>query len=187
MISFDEYLNEQAQVSGRSNVQDKLNVVINELLANSSRNRTIYTAGNGGSTTTAEHFSADLNLTLYKGGSSQRSVCLSSQSGIMTAIANDFSFGETLAKQIEVSARPNDVVFLFSASGRSSNIILAAEAALTAHCKVHAFIGFDGGLLKERQDLNIIYFSSRNGAYGIIENLHLTACHYVIDRIREKT
>ncbi len=77
----------------------------------------VFVCGNGGSASTAEHFTNDL----FSRGI--RAVCLNNNVSIMTMIANDFGYEYVFQKQLEVYADPNDLVIAFSVSGTSKNII----------------------------------------------------------------
>ena len=83
---------------------------------------TVFICGNGGSATTAEHFTNDL---FSKG---VRAVCLNSNTSILTMIANDFGYEYVFSKQLEVYAEPEDLLIVISCSGKSENIIRAKES-----------------------------------------------------------
>ncbi len=85
------------------------------------RGHHVFVCGNGGSATTAEHFTNDLFSKNVK------AICLNSNVSIMTMIANDFGYNHVFSKQLEVYAEPNDVVVIFSVSGTSPNITKIAE------------------------------------------------------------
>jgi D-sedoheptulose 7-phosphate isomerase len=75
----------------------------------------------------------------------------------------------------------NSLVVTFSASGNSENIIRLHKSASSVGIPSYAFLGFDGGKVQALQNINHVLFKSRNGLYGEVENLHLAACHYLID------
>ena len=143
----------------------------------------VYTFGNGGSAATAEHFAADLNLTQARVNRKISAFCLSSQISTSTALANDFSFNDSCAMQIQNHLIAGDVLILFTASGNSKNIISAVQAGLKLGASVHAFVGFEGGEVSKLAGINLIHVKSPVGQYGRIENIHSAMCHFIIDEV----
>lgn len=82
---------------------------------------TVYVCGNGGSSAVAEHFTNDL----FTCG--VRAACPSSNTSIVTMIANDFGYEYIFSKQLELFYGPNDLLILFSVSGTSKNILEALK------------------------------------------------------------
>jgi phosphoheptose isomerase len=105
---------------------------------------------------------------------------------LSSAFANDFDYASVLAKQLSSFANSNFILVAFSASGRSQNLLEAIKFSLEAKKEVHCLIGFDGGEIINIKNANVIYFPDSKQDYGIVENLHLTAAHYVVDRLVEK-
>lgn len=184
-MNWPDYVN-QLQTHG---ADDQLNVSINKLVNRISerirRSATIWCFGNGGSATTAEHFAADLILMGSRTGTECRALSLTSQIGSMTALANDFEYSEAIFRQLRAVIAPNDLVVGFSASGNSSNVINALEYCNKIKVESFCFLGFDGGTLLQSGITNNIHFSTAPKLYGLVENLHLIACHYIIDQLVE--
>jgi D-sedoheptulose 7-phosphate isomerase len=187
MKNFSDYI--LAQNSIADNIQNcqSLDVLIDSIwsLARDS-NSIVFTIGNGGSASTAEHFSADLAQMEKRTGRSIRSFCLNTQIALSSALANDFDYESVLVKQLSSFANCNFILVAFSASGRSKNILEAIRFSLNAKKQVHCFIGFNGGEIINIKNANVIYFPDPRQDYGIAENLHLSASHYVVDRLVEK-
>lgn len=138
----------------------------------------IYTFGNGGSASIAEHMACDW----MKGTNGMfQVVSLSSNGPLLSAIANDCGYDQTCAKQLEWQANPEDIVVLISSSGKSENIVKAAEMALFLGCELIGFTGFSGGPLKELADISV-HISSDD--YGIVEDYHSTVMHQVLRDLR---
>lgn len=144
---------------------------------------TIYTFGNGGSATTAEHFASDLALMNKRIKVKCSAISLNSQIGLFTAIANDVSYDEIFRYQIENVATSKDVFIGFSASGNSLNILNAIECANSFSRQTYCFLGFDGGKILQNKSVIPIYLKTPIGAYGLVENLHLILSHFVIDSL----
>ena len=110
---------------------------------------TVFVCGNGGSASTAEHFTNDL---FSKG---VRAICLNSNTSIMTMIANDYGYEYVFQKQLEVYADPGDLLVIFSVSRKSANIVKAS------------LVGVE----------TVIIFGTENETYQEAENRHLAWAH----------
>ena len=187
MQSFSEYILSQNSIADKIQSDISLDNLINSIwnLAKDS-NSIIFTIGNGGSASTAEHFSADLGQMEKRTGYSIRSFCLNTQIALSSAFANDYDYTSVLAKQLSSFVNSNFILIAFSASGRSKNILEAINFSLEAKKEVHCLIGFDGGEIINIKNANVIHFPDSKQDYGIVENLHLTATHYIVDRLVEK-
>ena len=119
-------------------------------------------------------------------GHAIRSFCLNSQIALSSAFANDYDYSSVLTRQLSSFKNSNFILVAFSASGSSRNILEAIKFSLEVKKEVHSFIGFDGGKIIDIKQVNVIYFPDERKDYGIIENLHLTASHYVVDKLVEK-
>lgn len=142
---------------------------------------TIFIFGNGGSATTASHFSTDLTKgTLGRAADLPvqpcRSLALTDNSGLLTAWANDTQFDQVFAAQLRTSARPGDLAFGISASGNSPNVLAAIETARAAGLVTVGLAGFGGGALQELVDHGIA-LTARD--YGVVEDVHLSLVHII--------
>ena len=187
MQSFSEYISSQNAIANKIQSDHTLNHLIDSIynLAKDS-NSIVFTIGNGGSASTAEHFSADLSQMEKRTGHAIRSFCLNSQIALSSAFANDYDYSSVLRRQLSSFKNSNFILVAFSASGSSTNILEAIKFSLEVKKEVHSFIGFDGGKIIDIKQVNVIYFPDERKDYGIIENLHLTASHYVVDKLVEK-
>ena len=141
-------------------------------------------AGNGGSAAEAQHLTAEL-VGRYDGDRRPFSaICLHGDSSAMTAIANDYGYDEVFARQVTAHARPGDIVVLLSGSGRSRNLLLAAEAARHAGATSWAMTGPGPNPLAEVCDDAL----ALPGPCGSVQEGHLMALHAVCagfeDRVR---
>lgn len=145
------------------------------LLETKNKKNTIFIIGNGGSASTAEHMCNDFikiaNL---------KAIALTNIS-IITAYGNDINYDSIFLEQLKKLMKPGDVVIGITGSGNSPNIIKALEYANIKGTAI-AFLGFDGGIIKNKIK-NIIHIKSDN--YGIIEDLHLSLGHYFAQELKE--
>ena len=187
MQSFSGYISSQNLIASNLRGADSLDKLIESISDSASNpNSIVFTIGNGGSASTAEHFSADLAQMGKRTGHAVRSFCLNSQIALSSAFANDHDYSTALSDQLASFKGSNYILVAFSASGNSKNILNAVNFSLTAGKEVHCFVGFTGGEVLNIEKVNVIYFPDSEKNYGIAENLHLTATHYVVDRLIEK-
>ena len=98
-------------------------------------------AGNGGSAAQAQHLTAELVGRYRDDRPPFSAICLSAETSSLTAIANDYPPEELFARQVEAHGRPGDILVLMSTSGRSPNIVAAAERGRRCGMQVWAFTG----------------------------------------------
>lgn len=98
-------------------------------------------AGNGGSAAQAQHLTAELVGRYRDDRPPYSALCLSAETSSLTAIANDYPATELFARQVEAHGRPGDVLVLMSTSGRSPNMVAAAERGRQAGLEVWAMTG----------------------------------------------
>ena len=91
--------------------------------------RTVYAFGNGGSAADAQHFVAELVGRYEQERRAWPAIALSTDTSILTAVANDYGYDRVFARQIEAHGRPGDVALAISTSGNSANVLRALEAA----------------------------------------------------------
>src|SRR5439155_10837756 len=112
--------------------------------------------GNGGSAADCQHIAAELTGRFTgRTRPALAAVALTTDTSALTAIANDFGFDEVFARQVEALARPGDVLLAISTSGRSANVIRAAQQARLRGLTVLALTSGDGGPLATLADLTI--------------------------------
>ena len=132
-------------------------------------------AGNGGSAAEAQHLTAEL-VGRYDGDRRPfAAIALHAETSSVTAIANDYGYESVFARQVRAHARPGDLVVLLSGSGRSRNLVLAAEAAREAGATSWAMTGPGPNPLADACDDALIL----PGRCGHVQEGHLLALHAV--------
>ena len=111
--------------------------------------------GNGGSAADAQHVAAELVGRLERERAPIAAVALTTDTSLMTAVANDYSFERVFVRQIEALGRRGDVALAISTSGGSKNVLAGAEAARRGGLKVVALTGRDGGELGRMADVHV--------------------------------
>lgn len=141
------------------------------------RGGTVFIFGNGGSASTAEHFVCDLTkASKHAGGRPLSLVAPTANSSLVTALANDSSYGEVFAEQLDGSISADDLVIAISASGNSPNVLRGVEVAQRQGAFTIGLTGFGGGRLEALVDLAVVVESQD---YGVVENAHLAIEHAV--------
>lgn len=157
---------------------------IGELLRVRSAGGLVLIAGNGGSASTASHMANDLMLGSRLADPPLRAVALADNLCSVTATGNDFDFDSIFSRQIASLGRPGDLLIVVTASGNSTNIVVAVEAARALGMRTVALTGFDGGVVGSRVDLQV-HVPTRQGAYGPVEDAHLAINHIVVSYLVE--
>lgn len=134
---------------------------MNELLEKINEARFVFICGNGGSASTAEHFTNDL---FSKG---IKAFCLSSNTSIMTMIANDYSYAGVYSQQLDVYASSQDLLITISCSGTSKNIKEAIWQAQVTKMSIYQFKTFDK--------------NDKVRDFGKLEDEHLQLVHRIKD------
>jgi D-sedoheptulose 7-phosphate isomerase len=140
----------------------------------------LYTFGNGGSAADAQHFTGELIGHYKRDRRPLPAVTLSTDTTTMTCIANDYSFDDVFARQVQALARPADVVAAFTTSGRSANVVTALAAARAAGATTVLFGGGDGGPALQHADIALIVPSSTTPR---IQEMHTFMLHAISEMI----
>ena len=176
-----EYIDKKNTLLRNINFKN-LDKIINLLKKGFKKNATLYTCGNGGSSSLSDHFTCDfIKQTNNKTNLKVKSISLTSNMALISAIANDINYNEIFSFQIKKFCKKNDILFLFSVSGSSPNLIEAIKAAKKIGVKVVSLTGFNGGKLSRLSDFNL-NFPIAN--YGIVEDCHITIMHYLSQYLR---
>lgn len=125
--------------------------------------------GNGGSASDAQHIAAEFVGRFKKERPSLPALALNTNSSTLTAIGNDYSYDVVFSRQIDGFAKEGDVVIGISTSGNSKNVYLALGLAKRKGCFTAAFLGKDGGCIKDICDLPL--------TVAVKDTPHIQACH----------
>lgn len=117
--------------------------------------------GNGGSASDSQHLAAELVGRFQKERRSIASIALTTDTSILTAVANDYGYDEIFARQIEGLCGPNDVVVGLSTSGNSPNVLRGISKAKELGIFTVGLAGKEGGDLKKAADLTFVVASPK--------------------------
>jgi phosphoheptose isomerase len=130
--------------------------------------------GNGGSAAEAQHLTAELVGRFEGERRPMSALCLSAETSSLTAILNDYGPDEVFARQVDAHGRPGDVLIALSTSGRSRNVLRAAESARVAGLDVWAFTGAVPNPLASVADFAVPVIARST---AVIQEVHLVAVH----------
>ena len=117
--------------------------------------------GNGGSASDAQHLAAELVGRYRKNRKPIASVALTTDTSIITAVSNDFSFNHIFSRQVEAIGNEGDILYAISTSGKSTNVINAIKVAKKLNIKTLGITGNDDSGFREICDITISVPASR--------------------------
>lgn len=138
------------------------------------RGGSVYTCGNGGSASQAEHFSAELIGRFYKDRRALPVFSLSENGAVLSSLANDYSFDEVFAHQIDGVGKEGDCLFVLSTSGNSENVVRACRKAKDKGLRVFALTGEGGGRVAPECDTAVVIPDKDTPK---IQEMHLVVVH----------
>ena len=187
MESFKKYINDELGVSVKAkqdfvakNMPEILRAA--ELMAQITLNngKVIY-FGNGGSAADAQHLAAEHVNKLRVKRQALAAIAITTDTSIITSIANDISFDEIFSRQLEAIANPLDLVVAFSTSGDSKNVIMGLKKAKELGVKTLALTGGTGGLIKKQGLADIILNVEGSDFSARIQETHIFLGHILIE------
>ncbi len=134
--------------------------------------------GNGGSAADAQHLAAELVVRYRANRKALASIALTTDTSILTACSNDFTFDDIFARQIEALARPGDLVIGISTSGRSANVIAGLKTAKQMGVATAGFAGHEGGTMDLYCDALLVVPSKITAR---IQEMHILLGHTLCD------
>ena len=112
--------------------------------------------GNGGSAADAQHLVAEFVARLTVDRPALRAIALTTDTSVLTAVGNDYSYDNIFERQVEALGQPGDVLLAISTSGNSRNCVKALKLAHTLGLRTIAFTGNHGGIMKDLAEINVI-------------------------------
>jgi len=154
-----------------------------EVIVNTLNNGgTVFWCGNGGSSSDCQHLAAELIGRYDKNRKPIRSISLTSDTAVLTCIANDFGYDEIFARQLEGLGKPGDTLVAISTSGKSQNVINAIKQAKYMKINAIGLLGKSGGETLPLCD-DVIVVPSQTTAR--VQEMHIFFGHILCDLIEE--
>jgi D-sedoheptulose 7-phosphate isomerase len=139
--------------------------------------------GNGGSAADAQHFAAEMVGRFERERPELPAIALTTDTSILTAVANDYDFAQVFAKQVRALGRAGDVLLAISTSGNSANICAAIAAAHGREMRVVALTGKGGGKVNELLSQDDVHVCVPHSTTTRIQEVHLLAIHCLCDAV----
>ncbi|MCU7836416.1 MAG: phosphoheptose isomerase [gamma proteobacterium symbiont of Taylorina sp.] len=143
----------------------------------------IMACGNGGSAADSQHFTSELINRFEAERPALPAIALTTDSSILTSIANDYQYNEVFSRQIHALGRETDVLLAISTSGQSPSIVQAIEAAHERELIVIALTGKDGGIVAQSLSEDDIELRVPAERTARIQETHITIIHALCDLI----
>jgi len=141
---------------------------------------TIYLCGNGGSAADAQHIAGEFVGRFCRERKALAAIAFSTDTSVITSIANDYAYDRIFARQAEALVRQDDILWAFSTSGTSANVIAAVEVAKERGARVIAFTGTAGSKLEQMAD---ICFCADAESTARSQEIHQLAYHIICDLV----
>jgi D-sedoheptulose 7-phosphate isomerase len=143
----------------------------------------VMACGNGGSAADAQHFAAEFVGRFERERPELGAIALSTDSSILTAIANDYHFDQIFSKQVRALGQPGDVLLAISTSGNSRNVLAAIEAAHERDLIVVALTGKGGGKIAQVLRETDVHVCVPHERTARIQEVHLLVLHCLCDGV----
>jgi D-sedoheptulose 7-phosphate isomerase len=149
-----------------------------------ARGGTLFFCGNGGSAADAQHVATEYVVRYKRERRAIAAVALTTDTSLLTAAGNDYSFDMIFARQVEALGRAGDLLVLHTTSGNSANLLKAAEAAKRKGVATLALSAKGGGKIKDVVDLCIVVPTDRTDrAQEIQMNIQHAICEAIDEEV----
>ena len=165
-------------------LSDKIEESINEIIKCFKRGNKIIIFGNGGSAADAQHIVAEFIGRFQKERKSLPAISLTTDSSIITSLANDYSYDIVFSRQCESLVSKGDIVIGISTSGKSKNVENGIKTAKKKGAITIGLLGGDGGTIKNSVDISIVVPSSNTAR---IQEVHRVIYHIICDVVENES
>jgi D-sedoheptulose 7-phosphate isomerase len=143
----------------------------------------VMACGNGGSAADAQHFSAELIGRFERERQELAAIALTTDTSILTAVGNDYSYDEIFSKQVRGLGKKGDILIGISTSGNSKNVVRAIEVGKKMGIKIIALTGNGGGKITSLLDGDDIHLCAPSTRTARIQETHLVLLHAICDGV----
>ncbi|MDD5478915.1 phosphoheptose isomerase [Rhodoferax sp.] len=156
---------------------------VQALLACVTSGGKVLSCGNGGSAADAQHFSAEFVGRFERERPELAAIALTTDSSILTAIANDYDFNVIFSRQVRALGQPGDVLLAISTSGNSANVLAAIEAAHERDMVVIGLTGRGGGKMSKALRDTDVHICVPHDRTARVQEVHLLTLHCLCDAV----
>ena len=153
------------------------------ILAASRDGRKLLLFGNGGSAADAQHMAADLVGRFQRERRPVAAVALTTDTSVVTAVANDYTFDRVFVRQIDALGNRGDIAFGITTSGRSANVVAGLRAASARGLRTIAMTGRDGGTVGGEVDIHI---NVPDPSTARVQEAHRTLIHAICELVERE-
>jgi D-sedoheptulose 7-phosphate isomerase len=178
----EEHIRQLEILSKDVKLQSTINLVVSNLTETLAKNLPLLVFGNGGSAADAMHITGELVGKFYKDRKSLNVTCLNTNSIVISAWSNDFSYDSVFARQVQAHAVSGGMCWGISTSGNSKSVLLGLEEAKKMGMKTIGMTGDTGGLISKYSDFLIDVPASQTPR---IQELHLPIYHYICEKVEK--
>jgi len=178
----EEHIRQLEILSKDVKLQSTINLVVSNLTDTLAKNLPLLVFGNGGSAADAMHITGELVGKFYKDRKSLNVTCLNTNSIVISAWSNDFSYDSVFARQVQAHAVSGGMCWGISTSGNSKSVLLGLEEAKKMGMKTIGMTGDTGGLISKYSDFLIDVPASQTPR---IQELHLPIYHYICEEVEK--
>lgn len=165
-------------------LSEKIEESINEIIKCFKRGNKIIIFGNGGSAADAQHIVAEFIGRFQKERKSLPAISLTTDSSIITSLANDYSYDIVFSRQCESLVSKGDIVIGISTSGKSKNVEEGIKTAKKRGAVTIGLLGGDGGTIKNVADISIVVPSTNTAR---IQEVHRVIYHIICDVVENES
>ena len=156
---------------------------VSAILASVTSCGKVLACGNGGSAADAQHFAAEFVGRFERERPELGAIALSTDSSILTAIANDYHYDQIFSKQVRALGQSGDVLLAITTSGNSANVLAAIEAAHERDMTVVALTGKGGGKMVQALRETDVHICVPHERTARIQEVHLLTIHCICDGV----
>jgi len=164
-------------------LSNNLESIVDAICTCFNANGKVFFAGNGGSAADAQHLAAELSGRFYFNRPPLFAEALHVNTSYLTAVANDFGYDHIYSRLVDAKLSPRDILIAFSTSGKSTNILLALEAAKNKGALV---ISFCGENQNEMKPLSNFVLSVPSSDTPRIQEAHILLGHLICEQVEMK-
>jgi D-sedoheptulose 7-phosphate isomerase len=143
----------------------------------------LYLCGNGGSASDAQHVAGEFIGRFRSERRPLPAIALNTDTSVITCIGNDYAFTDIFARQVQALVKEGDVLWAFSTSGNSPNILAAADAAKINKARIIAFTAMENSLLEKKADACLCVGSF---IVSSSQEMHQLAYHIICDLVEDQ-
>lgn len=153
-----------------------------EILKTFKAGNKLLLCGNGGSASDSQHIAAEFIGRFKRERISLPAISLTTDTSILTALANDYDYSKVFSRQVEGLGRKGDLLIGISTSGNSANVLEAVQQAKRQGLVTVGFTGITGGKLKDAVD---ICFRAQSKLTPHVQEMHITALHAISEVVED--